>query len=127
MQQTNRTQVKWGKFRIMPFFSKKVPLWPMVVVIIGLVAVGALGAMPAVFSNFAFGAKSETRNTQIINSITRQEQVVLLSLGIQGIQEEEQSEMRFLGVEVPGSGRASFIQYAFTAKLGIDGADVRIE
>lgn len=110
----------------MPFFSKKVPLWLTLPIIIGLVAVVALGAMPAGFSIFASGTKSETRNTQVINSITRQEQVVLLSLGIQGIQEERQSAMRFLGVEVPKSGRASFMQYAFSAMLGIDGKDVRI-
>ncbi|GAB3529906.1 hypothetical protein [Arthrobacter monumenti] len=110
----------------MPFFSKKVPLWLILPIIIGLVAVAAIGATPAAFSIFASGAASETRNTQVINSITRQEQVVLVSLGIQGIQEEERSGQRFLGLEVPGSGRASFMQYSFHAKLGIDGKDVRI-
>lgn len=106
-------------------FSKRVLLWPILLVILCLVAVGALWAMRAEFNIFAFGA-SETRNTQVINSITRQEQVVLLSLGVQGISEEKVPAARFLGVDVPGSDRASFIEYTFNGKLGIDGKDVRI-
>jgi len=51
--------------------------------------------------------------------------VVLLSLGIQGISEKTE-RITFLGVDVPGSERASFVQYSFNAKLGIDGRDVRI-
>ncbi|WP_216699214.1 hypothetical protein [Arthrobacter sp. H14] len=123
---TDKSDESSGETSIMPFFSKKVPLWPILLVVC-LIGVGAVAPMPAGFSIFGFGAQPETRNTQVINSITRQEQVVLLSLGIQGIQEENQSAKRFLGVEVPGSGRASFIQYAFNAKLGIDGKDVQIE
>lgn len=110
----------------MLFFSKRVLLWPIVLIIIVLVAVGALAMLPAGLGIFAFGAQSESRDTQIINSVKRQEQVVLLSLGIQGIKEEKQSAKRFLGMEIPGSERAKFIQYAFNAKLGIDGKDVRI-
>lgn len=51
--------------------------------------------------------------------------MVLLSLGIQGISEKTEKST-FLGVEVPGSDRATFMQYSFNAKLGIDGRDVRI-
>ena len=32
----------------------------------------------------------------------------------------------FLGAEVPGSERATFIQYGFDAKLGIEGKDVKL-
>jgi hypothetical protein len=109
----------------MLFFSKRVLLWPILLTLC-LVAVGALWSMYAGFNIFAFGAKSETRNTQVIHSITRQEQVVLLGLGIQGISQEKVPATRFLGVDVPGSERASFIQYTFNGKLGIDGKDVRI-
>lgn len=106
--------------------SKRVAKWLVVavglVVVAGLVAVGIAKAFP----NFSlFESASETRNTQIINSITREEQVVLLSLGIQGISEQRERGS-FLGVDVPGSGRASFVQYAFNAKLGIEGNDVKI-
>lgn len=52
-----------------------------------LVAFGALAALAAVtaFSNFSpFGTDSESRTTQLANSITREEQVVLLSFGDSG-------------------------------------------
>lgn len=97
--------------------------------IVALVAVGAfsaLWAMNAFFSFSPFGAASESRDTQVINSITREEQVVLLSLGIQGISEKSEISTLF-GTKFPGSERTKFIQYAFNAKLGIEGKDVRIE
>lgn len=71
------------------------------------------------------GTSGDERNTQIVNAVTREEKVVLLSLGIQGIAEKT-GNTTFLGVEVPGSNRALFIQYAFNAQLGVDGAQVRI-
>lgn len=88
-----------------------------------LVAVGALAALVAVtsVSNFSlFGTDSESRSTQLTNSITREEQVVLLSLGIQGIEEKKESN-DFFGVF---GERTKFIQYTFDAKLGIEGKDV---
>jgi len=72
-----------------------------------------------------FDTKSEARNTQVVNSITRHEQVVLLGLGIQGISEESMRGTLF-GMDIPGSARTSFIQYNFNAKLGIDGREVEI-
>ncbi|MDN6566961.1 MAG: DUF1997 domain-containing protein, partial [Actinomyces sp.] len=55
-----------------------------------------------------------------------EQQVVLLSLGIQGISEKsDKSEL--LGVQIPGSDRSTFIEYSFNAKLGIKGEDVKVE
>ena len=68
----------------------------------------------------------EDRNTEVINSVTRLEEVALLSLGIQGIAEQNNRSTVF-GLDVPGSSRATFIQYNFDAKLGIDGGSVSIE
>ncbi len=111
----------------MLFFSKRVLLWPILLIVTGLVAAVTLWAMQSRFNIFAFDAKSESRNTQVIDSITREEQVVLLSLGIQGIKEQNEPAQRILGLDVPGSERASLIQYSFSGKLGIDGKDVEIE
>ena len=72
-----------------------------------------------------FETRSEARNTQVVNSITRHEQVVLLGLGIQGISEAS-TQGALLGVSIPRSERTSFIQYNFNAKLGIDGQGVEI-
>jgi len=90
-----------------------------------LVGVLALVGFQAAQSWRLFGSESESTDTRVIQSIKREEQVVLLSLGIQGISEKTEKRT-FLGVEVPGSDRATFMQYSFNAKLGIDGRDVRI-
>lgn len=93
--------------------------WMMAGALVGVLAVRALpGFAP-------FGIASESHDTQIVNSVVRKEQVVLLSLGIQGIKEKNQKG-DFFGVGIPGSERASFIQYNFTAKLGMDGKAVTI-
>ena len=73
----------------------------------------------------AFEQKGETRNTQVINSLKREQQVVLLSLGIQGISERTENSV-FMGIDVPGTQKVTFIEYSFNAKLGIEGKDVEI-
>ena len=55
----------------------------------------------------------------------RQEQVVLLSLGIQGLAEKSSAGEVF-GVRVPWTDRTQFVQYSYKAKLGIEGKDVRV-
>lgn len=69
---------------------------------------------------------STSRNTQVIKAIEKIDEVALVSLGIQGIMEKTQKATIF-GMEVPGSGRALYLQYAFTAKLGVDGGEVDIK
>ena len=86
----------------------------------------ALWALPTFFSFSPFDTASETRHSQLIESINREEQVVLVSLGIQGISEKN-AHHKLFGADLPGSDRAKFIQYTFNAKLGIEGKDVAIE
>lgn len=71
------------------------------------------------------GIHSETHDSQVIQAIERTQEVSLLSLGIQGITEKDQSGTIF-GKEIPWSEETLFLQYNFKAKLGIDGADVDI-
>lgn len=94
----------------------------LVVVVVALLAFAGLKAMPSLMAS---GSESEGRDSRIIESISRKEQVVLLSLGIQGISEKS-GKSTFLRIDVPGSKRASFLQYSFNAKLGVEGRDVRI-
>ena len=109
----------------MAALAKKLVI-PIVVVLVALVLTAmAFAAGQLTPKLFALGSESESTDTRVIQSITREEQVVLLSLGIQGISEKTE-RITFLGVDVPGSERASFVQYSFNAKLGIDGRDVRI-
>lgn len=96
----------------------------MAVVAIVLLAGGFLAAQ-ALPGMSMFGSKSESSNTQVIQSITREEQVVLVGLGIEGISQESKKG-DFFGIEIPGSDRAVFLRYSFTAKLGLEGKDVTI-
>ncbi len=96
-------------------------------VAVALAAVGGVLAMVGLFPMPAlFGTESESRNSQVIMSVERAEEVVLLRLGIQGISEKNEAG-KFMNRKVPGSERAAFIQYEFNAKLGIDGKDVKVE
>lgn len=89
------------------------------------VAVGVLGTK-AFYGGSLFGTSIKTTNTQTIESINRKEQVVLLSLGIQGL-ESKTVNGEILGQKVPWSENTKFVQYSFYAKLGIEGRDVKIE
>ena len=111
-----------------PSPTRRTPRWLVVVLAACLVAAGALVSVVAMRSLpglTPFGTQSESSNTQIVKSVTREEQVVLLSLGIQGIATKN-SNATFMGVQVPGTDRATFLQYSFNAKIGLDGKDVRI-
>jgi len=69
---------------------------------------------------------TESRSSQVIHSVNRQEQVVLLSLGIQGV-EKVDSRGQIGDWVIPGSEVEAFLPYEFMAHLGIDGGEVQIE
>jgi hypothetical protein len=71
------------------------------------------------------GIKSETSDSQVVQTIKRTEEVSLLALGIQGIMSEERCSTAF-GKCVPGTSDEVYLQYTFTGKLGIDGAEVEV-
>lgn len=72
-----------------------------------------------------FGINSESNDSQVITAIERTQEVALVSLGIQGLMEEAKCS-EILGKCVPGSTETVFLQYNFNAKLGIDGAEVKV-
>lgn len=71
------------------------------------------------------GIESSTQDSQVIQAIERTEEVSLMSLGIQGILQKEQST-EILGRSIPGTGEKVFILYKFTAKLGLDNEQVSV-
>lgn len=73
-----------------------------------------------------FGIDSEGQDTQVINAVTRTQEVSLVSLAVEGITEEKQPNRDVLGLDIPGTGRATFVRYSFDAKLGINGESVQI-
>ena len=88
------------------------------------VLVGFGAAMLAGVLN-PWAVRSESSSSLAVSSIQFQDDVVLLSLGIQGITEASESR-RVWGIELPGSERTLFLQYKFSAKLGVDGSQVRV-
>lgn len=93
-----------------------------------LVGVGAGALLVAMNLDLLapFGIASESRDSQVIRAMERTQEVSLVSLGIQGIKETKESAS-LMGQSIPGTGKAAFMQYEFTAKLGLDGGAVRLE
>ena len=71
------------------------------------------------------GIKSETLDSQVVQSVKRTEEVSLLALGIQGITSDKRCSTAF-GKCLPGTSDTVYLQYTFTGKLGIDGAGVEV-
>lgn len=97
----------------------------VVVALVGGVFLGWKG-IGTFFPDAAVETVTETRSSQVIHSVNRQEQVVLLSLGIQGV-EKIDSHGKIGDWVIPGSEVKAFLPYEFMAHLGIDGGDVTIE
>lgn len=101
-----------------------------ILAVVGLIAVGVLVAAPSLIGSVLGGDPVETESESTISEVThaveRREEVVLVALSQQGI-ETTKVVQTVWGIEIPGSDRALFVQYSFTAKLGIDGSAVRIK
>ena len=104
---------------------RKVSTTLIAVVVLLSLACAALGVYAVRQSGDIYSAPVESKNTQVINAVQREEQVVLLSLGIQGLAEKS-SAGEVMGVRVPWTDRTQFVQYSYKAKLGIEGKDVRV-
>ena len=105
--------------------TKRVPVWGLLLGTLSVLAGGLLASLSAVRAS-VLTTNTVTTNTQVVSSVSLKEQVVLLGLGVQGV-EQKREQGKFFGIQIPGSERAAFVQYSFTAKLGIEGKDVKIE
>lgn len=112
------------------FFKKRVLLWPVlmlnVLLVVGTGAVFAFGGLNALGLSSLFSSSSNERDSQVVQAVTRVQEVALLRLHIEGVARNE-SNGEILGVAVPESKKTTLIQHKFDAKLGIDGSNVKIE
>lgn len=90
----------------------------------GVVAVGALFVFRAPVASW-IGATTD-ENAQIVNAVTRTQEVALVTLGIEGIRERKTEDGQILFLSIPNS-RAAFLRYSFDAKLGVDAENVEID
>ncbi|QAV69240.1 hypothetical protein ESZ53_01545 [Salinibacterium sp. UTAS2018] len=114
----------------MTFLKARVLLWPLLLVIVlvvaGMGAAFAFGGLNALALGSLFTSSSNERDSQVIKFDTPMQEVALLSLHIEGIARDE-GKGEILGFAVPASEKTTLIQYKFDAKLGIDGSQVKIE
>lgn len=103
----------------------KTALSLLAVLLVFLLAIGLFAAAKNLGWLSPIGITSESHDSQVVRAIERTQEVSLLSLGIQGIKQENRSAEIF-GKRVPGTGEKVFLQYNFDAKLGIDGAKVKV-
>lgn len=89
------------------------------------VAIGGFTVFKAQGWLSPLGIESASQDSQVIHAIERTQEVSLLSLFVQGIKQKNRSATVF-GKSVPGTGEKVFLQYDFQAKLGIDGAKVKV-
>lgn len=115
---------------LMKLFKARVLLWPVLLIIVLVVAGSgaafASGALSALAVKSLFTSSAQERDSQVIQSVTRLQEVALLSLHIEGISKHE-SNGEIFGVAVPASEKTTLLQYKLDAKLGIDGSKVTIE
>jgi len=71
------------------------------------------------------GINSQSNDSQVIQAIERTQEVSLLGLGIQGIKNKDES-FKIFGKSMPFTGKTMFVQYNFKAKLGVNGAEVKV-
>lgn len=116
-----------------PTARRKTPIWAkLLLVLFVLLLIGGAAVGGVALGKF-LGAYEE-RNVQVIRSITREEQVVLVTAGVTDLKtisteglKVEIPGLDILNFTIPGTVRSVLIRYDFDAKLGIEGKDVRIE
>lgn len=110
----------------MKFFSKPVPLWShfavlgVVVLVIGALVAGvAAGLLTPPWLASTLGSQTVVKNEQVVTSIEREEEVVLLTLGAQGISEAKGIPPAIVR-DFPWLQKARLMQYSLKVKLGTD-------
>jgi len=100
------------------------PLWKALRAILFVALIAAAVAIGLGIGRF-LSPESRMSDSQIVQSVQRQEKVALVALAVQGIARED-TDGKIMGVTVPAGDRTTLLQYAFTAQLGIDGEKVDV-
>lgn len=103
--------------------ARRVPRWISALIIIVLVAAAVVGG---ILIGRTLGA-SEVRSTQVIRSVSLEQEIILLSAGVADIKESREDRDFFGLFDIPGTERELYVKYEFDAKFGIDGEKVSIE
>lgn len=109
----------------------RTPLWAKIFLVLVVGALVAGATVAGVSVGKVLGAQ-ESRDTQVVRSITGEEQVILLTAGMTDVKEERSDGLKVaIGdlqlFTLPGSDRSTLVRYEYDAKFGIEGKDVGIE
>lgn len=109
---------------------KKTPIWAKILLVVFVLLLVGGAAIVGLNVGKFIGA-TESRDVQVIRSITGEEQVILVTAGMTDVQEEREDGLQ-LGIgdwdffTLPGSERSVLIRYEYDAKFGVEGKDVEI-
>ncbi|MEJ1922511.1 hypothetical protein [Microbacterium sp. KHB019] len=103
--------------------KKNLLIWPALIIAGAMLAASVLVIFKLAISGWV-GETTDT-NTQVVNAVTRVQEVALVTLSIEGIDERKTEASQILFLSIPNS-RASFLRYSFDAKLGLDAKEVDI-
>lgn len=105
---------------------RRTPFWAkLLLVFFVLLLIGAAAFGGGIIGKL-MGA-TEARDVQVVRSIVREEQVILLTMGLTENLDERGEALSVFGLfDLPGTERQKLIRYDFDAKLGIEGKDVTI-
>ncbi|WP_210479888.1 hypothetical protein [Naasia sp. SYSU D00948] len=109
-----------------PKLARQTPVWAKILLVVLVLLLLAATAFAGLTVGKFLGA-AESRDTQVIRSITREEQVILVTAGVTDVIEERGDGLDVFGLfTVPGSERAMLLRYEYDAKFGVEGGDVSI-
>ncbi len=85
--------------------KKNLILWPALVIVGAVLAAGTLLVVKPPLGDWV-GATTN-KNTQVVNAITRTQEVALVTLGIEGIRERKTENGQFLFISIQTHERRS--------------------
>ncbi|AQP53395.1 hypothetical protein CBF34_09025 [Vagococcus penaei] len=103
------------KFKNIPF-----KLIGSLILIIGLIGIGIFIGKQDVFKS-----REHSEETQVIKTLTKEKQIVLVNLGISDIYGVEKN-LQVFDADIFGTNKHKYMKAEFDMKLGIDGKQVKI-
>ncbi|GAA1659459.1 hypothetical protein [Microbacterium flavum] len=101
------------------------PGWAKLLLVLFVLLLIGAAAFGGIVLGKMLGANEE-RSVQVVRSVHGEEQVILVTAGVGGIETESDNQSFFGLFDVPFSDRQVFIQYDLDAKFGIEGKDIKI-
>lgn len=105
---------------------RRTPFWAKLLLVFFVLLLIGGAAVGGIVVGKLMGA-TEARDVQVVRSIVREEQVILLTMGLTENLDERGDGLSVFGwFDLPGTERQKLIRYDFDAKFGIEGKDVKI-